>query len=105
MHFAVDKHTIETEDNGSSSSFTFSQINNVRIIVTPTRSLWGRIGVYAWDRFHYAMIETNSNNMVIITSLMISNLQKFFDDLRIKVNLERKYFPVISEQISAINAT
>lgn len=88
-------YSITIENEGKSTTFTFSQIQNTTLILSWSFFRGDSTGAFAWEAFHYARISLDGGEQFIITSLLHSDLRKLLNDIHLTYDKERQYYPGI----------
>jgi hypothetical protein len=83
------------EEFGDKTTFAFSQIQNIKLIISRAWLSGNEPGGGPWEEFQCAIITIDGGQKFIVTTLIKRNLRKMFDNLKLTYNLKRKYYPRI----------
>ena len=97
MEINVDStdRTFDIKVNNVNHSFAFDQIKSVRIVITQ-RLRNNSFNRFAWNIFHYSIVEIEKGEKYYITFFFQNDLRKFFADLKINAIIENSFFPWIT---------
>jgi hypothetical protein len=84
---------VKEEDNVY--SFRFDQIKIIHLAMMSAIINGRKHGLAMFNRYHYALIETQDGHRVFITCLLINNLMNFFDENGLYYEKEQIYWPRI----------
>lgn len=80
------------------STVNFSEIHSIEIFMMPSLYRKSNIQMLPFENYHYALIVTNDINY-IITSLMVNNIFKIFEEYDIKLKRKICIYPYIPHSL------
>lgn len=104
QYYQANKHTsiyilhekqILYKSNDSEKNISFNEIVNVEIHMVPSLYYGNRIQLLPFEQYHYAILNT-VNEKIVISSLVIKNPIEVFTDLGFKIIRIKQFFPNIN---------
>ena len=91
------REKIDISYQGKIHSIYLRDRPKIKIMLGSALFRGGRNGITVWESYHYATLDIGEPQPIVITCLLVNNLQRFFEQLGLSVQRERRIFPLIWE--------